>query len=120
MTYTHSNEKIGYVYNKSEVKQGNTAYYYNDAGIIYSNLLYLVKIIVKVENQTSTGEYITNDKPLIFYRWLWTNTLFNNNYHSNLDFNHIQPTLYLDLNCSYNTHNSEDDGLVPWEVIQND
>ena len=67
----------------------------------------------------STGEYITNDKPLIFYRWLWTNDLFNNYYQSNSDFDYIQPVLNLDINCNYITKTSDDDGLIPWNVISN-
>lgn len=116
--YNYNNEIIGYSYTEHNYKKGNTDYYYDDSGLLYSNLLYLVKIIVKVENKLSTGEYINNNKPLIFYRWLWTNTLLNDFYQKVTDFDYIQPSLNLDLNCTYNTKTSDDDGLVSWTTSE--
>lgn len=116
--YKYNNEIIGYSYIEHTHKRGNTDYHYDDSGLLYSNLLYLVKIIVKVENKLSTGEYIYNDKPLIFYRWLWTNSLLNDFYQKVTDFDYIQPSLNLDLNCTYNTKTSDDDGLIPFTTTE--
>ena len=115
-TYT-TGERIGYTYTPSSVKKGTNIYYYDDSGIIYSNLLYLVKIIVKIENKSSTGEY-SNNTPLVFCRWLWTNSLFNDQYQKISDFDYLQPTLNLDLHCDYTTKVSEEDGLIKWNVSE--
>lgn len=118
-TYKYNNEIIGYSYESHNQKKGNNIYFNDDSGTLYSNLLYLVKIIVKVENKLSTGEYVYNNKPLIFYRWLWTNNMLNDFYQKVTDFDYIQPSLNLDLNCTYNTKISDDDGLIPWETSEN-
>lgn len=118
-TYKYNKEIIGYSYESHTQKKGNNIYFNDDSGTLYSNLLYLVKIIVKVENKLSTGEYIYNNKPLIFYRWLWTNNMLNDFYQKVTDFDYIQPSLNLDLNCTYNTKISDDDGLIPWETSEN-
>nr|DAO31357.1 MAG TPA: hypothetical protein [Crassvirales sp.] len=52
-------------------------YYENDAGVIYPNLLYLVKIKVYYLNRDTLGNYIEGEDPKVFYRWYWTNSMFN-------------------------------------------
>ena len=51
----------------------------DDCGTIYSNMLYLVKIIVKYCPINALGEFDTSDSTNYkhFYRWMWTNTMFN-------------------------------------------
>lgn len=77
----------------------------NDAGIIYSNMLYLVKITVKYTTKDILGNYnslYTNDHR-IFYRWLWTNTSFNQYYTSLKDYNDQKLTLNLDIAPTYDS-----------------
>lgn len=77
----------------------------NDAGIIYSNMLYLVKITVKYTTKDILGNYnslYTNDHR-IFYRWLWTNTSFNQYYTTLKDYNDQKLTLNLDIAPTYDS-----------------
>lgn len=94
---------------KDEPKEGtfNTDYYAcsNDAGIIYSNMLYLVKITVKYTTKDILGNYnslYTSDHR-IFYRWLWTNTSFNQYYTTLKDYNDQKLTLNLDIAPTYDS-----------------
>ena len=85
---------------KSEKKEGDT--YQNDAGILYSNMLYAVKITIKYRSKNVLGEYESssnNDKSE--WRWLWTNTMFNNYYYTVKDFKDNQFTLDLDITANY-------------------
>ena len=77
----------------------------NDAGIIYSNMLYLVKITVKYTTKDILGNYnslYTSDYK-IFYRWLWTNTSFNQYYNALKDYNEQVLTLNLDIAPTYDS-----------------
>ena len=77
----------------------------NDAGIIYSNMLYLVKITVKYTTKDILGNYnslYTSDYR-VFYRWLWTNTSFNQYYTSLKDYNDQKLTLNLDIAPTYDS-----------------
>lgn len=77
----------------------------NDAGIIYSNMLYLVKITVKYTTKDILGNYnslYTSDYR-IFYRWLWTNTSFNQYYTTLKDYNDQKLTLNLDIAPTYDS-----------------
>lgn len=85
----------------------NTSYYAcsNDAGIIYSNMLYLVKITVKYTTKDILGNYNSLYKSdyRVFYRWLWTNTSFNQYYTSLKDYNDQKLTLNLDIAPTYDS-----------------
>lgn len=77
----------------------------NDAGIIYSNMLYLVKITVKYTTKDILGNYnslYTSDYR-VFYRWLWTNTSFNQYYTTLKDYNDQKLTLNLDIAPIYDS-----------------
>lgn len=80
----------------------------DDCGTIYSNMLYLVKIIVKYCPINALGEFDTSDSTNYkhFYRWMWTNTMFNQYYHNITDFNDIQLELTLDIFPTYELTNS--------------
>lgn len=80
----------------------------DDCGTIYSNMLYLVKIIVKYCPINALGEFDTSDSTNYkhFYRWMWTNTMFNQYYHNITDFNDIQLELTLDVFPTYELTNS--------------
>lgn len=95
------------VKDKPSIGELNTHYYAcsNDAGIIYSNMLYLVKITVKYTTKDILGNYnslYTSDYR-VFYRWLWTNTSFNQYYTSLKDYNDQKLTLNLDIAPKYDS-----------------
>lgn len=79
--------------------------YYNDAGTLYSNMLYAVKIVYKYTTKNALGEYDTtntsNEK--CEWRWLWTNTMFNQYYYNVSDFKDNKFELQLDLSADYST-----------------
>lgn len=77
--------------------------FYNDAGTLYSNMLYAVKIIYKYTSKNVLGEYNTEDgKGFKFeWRWLWTNTMFNQYYYNVKDFKDNQFELSLDIGAQY-------------------
>lgn len=102
--------KYTYIYETSnglkELKEGdstdNLTIYYNDAGILYSYLLYLVKITVRYGVQDSLGNYIESETKLEeFYRWFWTNDMFNEYYYTYKDYNDIYPQLNLSATVNY-------------------
>jgi len=73
-------------------------YYEDDAGTLYSNCLYLVKIIIKYCNKGSIGNYIESGLEYVYdYRWYWTNNMFNDYYYNTTDYNELQ--FKLNLNC---------------------
>lgn len=83
-----------------------TTRYTNDAGVLYSNMLYYVRIIVKYSYKDVLGNYNSLDKSkyVTFHRWLWTNTMFNQYYTSLKDFNDQTPELNLDISASYSSN----------------
>lgn len=80
----------------------------NDAGILYSNFLYLVKIEVQYCYKNTLGEYDTLDTSNFktFYRWLWTNSMYNENYYTIEDFDSLEFNLNLDLIAQYKSTNT--------------
>lgn len=90
--------------NEQEVTISSTSpIFYNDAGTLYSNMLYAVKIIYKYTSKNALGEYNTKDsKGFKFeWRWLWTNTMFNQYYYNVKDFKDNQFELTLDIGAQY-------------------
>ena len=79
--------------------------YYNDAGTLYSNMLYAVKIVYKYTTKNALGEYDTTNKfnEKYEWRWLWTNTMFNQYYYNVSDFKDNKFELQLDLSADYST-----------------
>lgn len=86
--------------------ESDTTRYSNDAGTIYSNLLYLVRITVKYSSKDILGNYnqLDTSEYKTFYRWLWTNTLFNSYYTSVKDFDSLPVNLTLDVAASYSSN----------------
>lgn len=91
-----------------ENKQGvsispNSPIFYNDAGTLYSNMLYAVKIIYKYTSKNVLGEYNTDGTEWnnFEWRWLWTNTMFNQYYYNVKDFKDNQFELTLDIGAQY-------------------
>lgn len=110
-TYLDSNGKVISI----DDMQDGVEYYLNDAGTIYSNCLYLVKIIVKYCSIGVLDEYIEDETSYIEdYRWYWTNTMFNDYYYSTQDFRGLQFNLNLDCQAVFETVKSK------WEVKQQD
>lgn len=108
-TYLDSSGKVISI---DDMKDG-VDYYLNDAGTIYSNCLYLVKIIVKYCSIGVLDEYIEDETSYIEdFRWYWTNTMFNDYYYSTQDFRGLQFSLNLDCQAVFETVKSK------WEVKQ--
>ena len=106
VTYNKEDKKFykGDEENKQEVNISSTSpIFYNDAGTLYSNMLYAVKIIYKYTSKNVLGEYNTEDsKGFKFeWRWLWTNTMFNQYYYNVKDFKDNQFELTLDIGAQY-------------------
>ena len=100
--------KAGNAYNNSNFTGQHTStedLYINDAGTLYSNALYLVKIIVKYCRKDVMGKLDTSDKTEFktYYRWFWTNTMYNQYYSNVSDFDTLPFILNLDINTSYST-----------------
>lgn len=105
-TTTSAGNKEDLVYldsNGKPNKNGTGQAYTNDAGTLYSNFLYAVKIIVKYKSKNILGQYDATDTKdyKYFWRWMWTNTMFNEYYTSVSDFKDIQAKLDLDVTADY-------------------
>lgn len=103
VTYDKENKNF-YKDNKIPVTIGPASpIFYNDAGTLYSNMLYAVKIIYKYTSKNVLGEYNTEgiEWDHFEWRWLWTNTMFNQYYYNVKDFKDNQFELQLDLNVDY-------------------
>lgn len=108
-TYLDSSGKVISI---DDMKDG-VDYYLNDAGTIYSNCLYLVKIIVKYCSIGVLDEYIEDETSYIEdFRWYWTNTMFNDYYYSTQDFRGLQFSLNLDCQAVFEAVKGK------WEVKQ--
>lgn len=90
----------------TEERQSNTIYYKNDCGTLYSNMLYLVKIIVKYCRKDVLDNLDTSDTSYYktFYKWVWTNGIFNDYYYNVQDYDNINLTLTLDVAAQYETN----------------
>lgn len=85
------NVEVDYQY-VLEVKGDEKTIYTNDAGTLYSNLLYAALITV------------TSDKgsePKKYWRWLWTNNMYNEYYYQIDDFDNLKFQLDLDVNALF-------------------
>lgn len=124
VTYDKENKKFykGDEENKQEVSISSTSpIFYNDAGTLYSNMLYAVKIIYKYTSKNVLGEYnIEDSKGFKFeWRWLWTNTMFNQYYYNVKDFKDNQFELTLDIGAQYYANFKTKD-ITGYEGPQND
>ena len=121
VTYNKEDKKF-YKDNEKEVTISSTSpIFYNDAGTLYSNMLYAVKIIYKYTSKNVLGEYNTEDgKQFKFeWRWLWTNTMFNQYYYNVKDFKDNQFELTLDIGAQYYANFRTKD-ITGYEGPQND
>ena len=86
-------------------KAGNIGPYKNDAGTLYPNLLYLVRVTVKYCPKDVLGNFNTGNKTSYktFYRWMWTNGMFNEFYYNTVDFDILKPRLGFDFSATFNT-----------------
>ena len=106
VTYNKEDKKFykGDEENKQEVTISPTSpIFYNDAGTLYSNMLYAIKIIYKYTSKNVLGEYNTEGIKWdnFEWRWLWTNTMFNQYYYNVKDFKDNQFELSLDAEAQY-------------------
>lgn len=81
----------------------------NDAGTLYPNMLYLVRITVKYCPKDLLGNFTTENTTgfKTFYRWVWTNGIFNQEYYNTEDFDVLQPSLGIDFSATFNTKGAE-------------
>ena len=81
-------------------------YYLNDAGIIYFGMLYLAKITVKYcpKDALDNLDDSNDTRFKTFNRWLWTTTMFNDQYYQVKDFNDLQLTLTYDIGAKYESN----------------
>lgn len=86
-----------------DAETNSNSIYTDDSGVIYSGILYLVKITIKYCAKDAMGQYVDSDDSSFKYewRWYWTNTLLNNQYFEYTDFNDIKPALDLDVSAQY-------------------
>ena len=108
--------------NKEEVTISPTSpIFYNDAGTLYSNMLYAIKIIYKYTSKNVLGEYNTEgiEWNRFEWRWLWTNTMFNQYYYNVKDFKDNQFELALDIGAQYYANFKTKD-ITGYEGPQND
>jgi len=94
------------IYDK-ETKEAT--YYLNDAGVLYSNMLYLVKISIATKREIIGGN---DPKNTTLYRWFWTTSMYNEYYHSIDDFNILKFQLSLSADVVYETNND----TYKWET----
>lgn len=78
----------------------------SDAGIIYNSAVYLVKINVYYGSIDSFGRTNEDLDSTTFYRWLWTNEIFNDKYDEHIDFKDLNPELYLDIDIRIKTNSN--------------
>lgn len=108
--------------NEQEVTINSTSpIFYNDVGTLYSNMLYAVKIIYKYTSKNVLGEYNTEgiEWDNFEWRWLWTNTMFNQYYYNVKDFKDNQFELTLDIGAQYYANFKTKD-ITGYEGPQND
>ena len=77
----------------------------NDAGILYSNMLYGVRILVHYGTTNELGQLITSYNES-FHRWYWTNNMFNDKYYQENDFNY--KNVKLAVSCNYKLESNSD------------
>lgn len=83
-------------------------FYLNDAGVIYQGMLYLAKITVKYCPKDSLDNLDDTDTTRfkVFNRWLWTTTMYNNQYYQVKDFNDLSLSLSYDIGPKYEMTNN--------------
>jgi hypothetical protein len=88
--------------------------YTNDnSGILYSNMLYRVDIIIKSSYKDYNNTILSQSSEKNT-RWLWTNNMFNRHYYTVPDYDVLQPELTFD---SYVTYAPIEDKWI-WEKIE--
>lgn len=82
---------------------GQQVYYINDSGILYPNLLYLVKINIYYQNKNALGEFDDDAtiEPVSFTRWYWTNNMYNEYYHNVNDFQNLKIDLRINPEVAF-------------------
>lgn len=95
-----TSEEIVNMYEDDYCKRGST-YYRNDAGTLYYGALYAVKITVWQASKSNIWEKQE------FYRWYWTNSMYNEYYYNTKDFDSLNFELVLDSKALFATNPSE-------------
>lgn len=85
---------------------GNKKIYINDAGVLYSNILYAAKITVVSGNGS-------NEESVSYWRWLWTNSMYNEYYYQVNDFDVLKFKLDLNANLLFEANSN-----YKWESVE--
>ena len=97
-----------------EQSTADDKYYLNDCGTIYANSVYLVKIFVNKCAKNALGDLdLTTIEPIVFYRWMWTNTLFNDYYYSTRDFDTLYFSLDFDILATFSSTSAYKHTIIP-------
>ena len=84
------------------VEDESIKWYQNDAGTLYSNILYLAKISIKQSKGLDTESKEDDDTDTdVFYRWFWTNNMYNQYFYSFDDFQNLKFELNLDVQAIF-------------------
>lgn len=83
------------------VAEDGVTYYTNDAGILYANCLYYVKVLAKYSTVSALNTYYDTSYESAGHRWLWTNTIYNQYYSNSDDYQDKRPELTFDCNVTY-------------------
>lgn len=109
-----------FIWKETNDSKGKITYtkYTNDAGTLYPNFLYLAKITIE---QTKINK--TDSKTDTYYRWLWTNAMFNEYYTSELDFKILPFVLNLTGSAAFEAKpnyawNVEEDNRLNADTIE--
>lgn len=113
LTSTDTFETVNYQINKKSSYNGVfydllplNQDYYRLSNQLHPNELYLVKINVSYVPEEMPTRTIINETPRVFYRWLYTNTIFNKDYATESDFSNLSLDFTPSLSMSYNTTQS--------------
>ena len=82
-----------------EKKDDSLKIYTNDAGVLYSNILYAALITVESSSNSSIEQKH-------YWRWLWTNNMYNEYYYQVDDFDILKFQLDLDINAIFEASDS--------------
>lgn len=85
--------------NENNYVIGDDGTYINDAGTLYSGVLYAARIIVLQKHEKK----VKKEESSSIYRWYWTNPMFNDYYYSVKDFKELKFELALDGEALFET-----------------
>lgn len=91
--------------NKPTTNKTTVGPFLDDSGTLYPNILYLVRITVKYCSKDILGNFDTSVSSgyKTFYRWFWSNNMFNEHYYDTFDFDVLKPNLGFDFSATFDS-----------------